>query len=305
MRRIVIGYDGSDRGRDAVALGRAVTELAAADGADDVRVALVYPPVPGAGTEEEEARRRQAQRLVAGARTAWPELPADAVELVHGSSPAAGLHGLALERRADAIVVGASHRGPAGRVVPGSATEQTLHGAPCAVLVAPPGYAEQPSRLLRRIGVAYDGASEARSALALARQLARGREDVTLVVLAVADTTQPFAIPAGHPSDGGAVEAQADRRLEEANRELAGVAQVALVRRAGDPIRELLDAATELDLLVLGSRGHGPLRRLLLGSVSTHVVRAAACPLLLLPRGAAASGGDAERGSDAAARTGP
>jgi nucleotide-binding universal stress UspA family protein len=63
---------------------------------------------------------------------------------------------------------------------------------------------------------------------------------------------------------------------------------VELDRRDGDPVRELVDASAGLDLLVLGSRGHGPLRRLLLGSVSAHVVRHAACPLLLLPQGAEA-----------------
>ena len=45
-----------------------------------------------------------------------------------------------------------------------------------------------------------------------------------------------------------------------------------------------------LDLLVIGSRGYGPVRRTLLGGVSAEVTRTSACPVLVVPRGAAARG---------------
>jgi hypothetical protein len=41
---------------------------------------------------------------------------------------------------------------------------------------------------------------------------------------------------------------------------------------------------------VTGSRGYGPARRLLLGSVSGHVVREARCPVLVVPRPAVGEG---------------
>lgn len=291
MRRIVIGFDGSDRGRDALAVGRALAELVDRAGAEavEVAVALVYPVASfGASGQRtlDDERRRQAHATLEQARESWPELPLGAFRLVQAGSPAAGLHQLALDREAGAIVVGASHHGATGRVFPGSATEQTLHGSPCAVLVAPPGYAGA-ARPLRRIGVAYDAAPEARSALQAARRLVRGRDDVVLVVVDVADTTQPFAIPYGYPNYVVDLQAIADDQLQEAHKALGDVAHVELDRRDGDPVHELLQASRELDLLVLGSRGHGPLKRLLLGSVSTHVVRGAACPLLLLPHGSA------------------
>jgi universal stress protein family protein len=44
---------------------------------------------------------------------------------------------------------------------------------------------------------------------------------------------------------------------------------------------------------VLGSRGFGPLRRIVLGSVSTKVLRSAACPVLVVPRHSAESLDDA------------
>jgi len=302
MRRVVIGYDGSDRGRDALALGRTLAELLRGD--LEALIALVYPdgPVGSSGLRTlHAAHRAEAQRILDGARRAWPQLAPGAFHLLQAGSPAAGLHALALEREADAVLVGASHRGAAGRVFPGSATEQTLHGAPCAVLVAPPGYASA-SRPLRRIGVAYDGSREARTALETARALARRRDDVTLVAIDVVDLARPFAVPYEHPRYVIDLQAIADAHLRDAFAALSDVPHVELDRRDGDPVRELVEASAALDLLVLGSRAHGPLRRLLLGSVGAHVVRHARCPLLLPPRGAHAPAGAPEPAGTSAAR---
>lgn len=49
-------------------------------------------------------------------------------------------------------------------------------------------------------------------------------------------------------------------------------------------MRLLADAAADADLLVVGSRGYGPLRRVLLGSTSAGLVRSARCPVLVYPR---------------------
>ena len=54
----------------------------------------------------------------------------------------------------------------------------------------------------------------------------------------------------------------------------------------GKPAEALLDVTAEPGtMLVVGSRGYGPLRRVLLGSVSTRLVRSAPCPLIVTPRG--------------------
>ena len=54
----------------------------------------------------------------------------------------------------------------------------------------------------------------------------------------------------------------------------------------GDVVEELaaLDER-ECDLLVCGSRGYGPVRRVLLGGVSRRLMRRAACPVVVVPRG--------------------
>jgi nucleotide-binding universal stress UspA family protein len=244
MHRIVVGYDGSDRSADALALARTLVGLlrnGEVEGPIDVAVALVYPDgaigVGGQRTLEGD-HRRQASRILDSARQLWPELPPGAFRIVQAGSPAEGLQRLARERDVDALVLGASHRSLPGRVFPGSVTEQTLQDAPCAVLVAPAGYAAgyAAGRPLRRLGVAYDDSPEASAALTEAERLAFGRADVSVVVI-----------------------------------------------KSADPVHELLDASHELDLLLLGTRGRGRFERALLGSVSTPVVRGAACPLLLLP----------------------
>ncbi len=53
----------------------------------------------------------------------------------------------------------------------------------------------------------------------------------------------------------------------------------------GRPAETLVERSAALDLLVLGSRGLGPVRRLLLGSTSERVVRDAGCAVLIVPRG--------------------
>ena len=52
---------------------------------------------------------------------------------------------------------------------------------------------------------------------------------------------------------------------------------------AGPPADALLTAATEGDLLVVGSRGHGGFKGLLLGSVSQQVANHAPCPVVIVP----------------------
>ena len=49
---------------------------------------------------------------------------------------------------------------------------------------------------------------------------------------------------------------------------------------------ELARLSREVDLLVCGSRGHGPRGGVILGSVSAGVLRKARCPVLVVPRGA-------------------
>jgi nucleotide-binding universal stress UspA family protein len=207
------------------------------------------------------------------------------VELVAPTGRVAtALHRTALETMCDLLVVGASRRRGAGRVLLGSDAQASLHGAPCAVAVATPG-AEGP---IRSVGVAYDGTAAGRDAVlgagTMARDLGAG-----LTVLGVIDTRHP------HPGFGegggyGDVRAHARELLADVAAAVDDVPGVARQLHEGDPVHEILSLGRASDLLVVGSRRNGPLLRLLLGSVSSRVVRRAAGPVLVLPSGSAVPG---------------
>jgi nucleotide-binding universal stress UspA family protein len=51
----------------------------------------------------------------------------------------------------------------------------------------------------------------------------------------------------------------------------------------GFPVEELIKAASDADMIVLGSRGAGGFTRLLMGSVASQVAQHAHCPVLIVP----------------------
>ncbi|MDG6105880.1 universal stress protein [Dactylosporangium aurantiacum] len=128
-----------------------------------------------------------------------------------------------------------------------------------------------------RIVVGVDGTEAARHALrwAVAEGLRTG-----VPVEAVTAWTWDGVPPTGA---GPGVERELARLLcrhEVAQVDAAGTAMSVV---AGDPVTVLLAAARRARLLVLGSHGHGRLRRALLGSTSGRCVRRAGCPVVVVP----------------------
>ena len=138
---------------------------------------------------------------------------------------------------------------------------------------------------LRRIGVGFDGTQESRQALALAVALAKSAR-VQLELLCAATAPIPLFAEAAW-SDGAIVDYRLEaeelisRTLAELDVDAVGKAVV------GGPVETLVELTHRVDLLVVGSRGWGPIRRILLGSTAARLIREAACPVLVLPRGAA------------------
>lgn len=272
---LIVGYDGSDQGRDALALGRIL-----AIGCDATLVVTIVHPFdrlmaygglgPAPPYDFEAAARDQAHRVAADARALLREHENVDIRVVGAGSPARALYELADELEAVAVVVGSSHRGHVGRISPGSVAEALLSGSPCPVAIAPAGFAERKTRELVRIGAAYDESEEATHALAAAEGLG-ARLHANLTVVAVA----------GSSEQREALQTRVERIVKEAPATLAASADV----RSGEAWEELRDAGRELDLLVCGSRNYGPLRRVLLGSVTARLIRDAECPVLVIPRG--------------------
>lgn len=299
---LIIGYESTEQGDDALALGRLLAEALAMR----IAVATVLP-TPGRGAKPEEAVARACEGLREVIAERFEGVEAEPVACVD-RSPARGLYKLASERGASLIVVGSTHRGAVGRVLRGSVGDNLLHGAPCAVAVAPRGYAREPERRLLRVGAAFDGGEESRAALATAIALA-ARLHARLSIVTAAEPapigygTTVAVLTAG---DWDAFEVEAKQSvLDEGLASVPADLPVEGRLRRGPAGPELVEASEELDLLVLGSRGYGPVRRTLLGSTAAAVIDEAHCPVLVLPREAGTdplgiAGAAAREGSDSA-----
>ena len=108
-----------------------------------------------------------------------------------------GLQQVAADEGALAIVVGPSHRGRVGRIVPGSVGTRLLHGAPCPVAVAPNGFWSEGHAPIRRIGVGYVGPPEGEEALHAAVGLAAATGASVRALGVVEPAVATAAVPLG------------------------------------------------------------------------------------------------------------
>jgi nucleotide-binding universal stress UspA family protein len=278
---ILAGWDGSEQARDALALAGVIArELGLR-----VRVGHVYPDHTGF-PERRRRARKTAEELMRAAPTELLEGVAHDAELVLASSPAAGLQSLADEPDVELVIIGSTHRGPVGRVLPGDVASHLLHGSPTAVAVAPVGYAQSPAADLRAIAVAFDGSRESRTAVAEAVRIA-GSADATVRVISVAaPTASAWADAYAMATEGVSTDRELRQRdLDELLPTLPSEVRAQGILRAGEPAGQILDECESgVDLLVMGSRGYGLVGRVLLGSVSARVLAASPCPVIVVPQ---------------------
>lgn len=258
-RGIVVGFDGSGAARDAAALARVLQPWTG-------------PPMLTVVTSD-------------GVRVVTDEASVDRPG-VRPQSVALALDETASAHDARAIAVGSTHRGALGRVYPGSVGRRLLSTSSCPIAVAPRGYAEEPHAGLYVIGVAFDGSEAARRALRVAEAICLQVADA-LRVYTVVPPARPAPDLRNHPV----------RQERESAREKllialhAGVAELAPDARAlpvmleGDPVTALISRSFEIDLLVVGSTGHGGTELALGASVAGELMDSLACPLLMVPPG--------------------
>ncbi len=133
--KVIVGFDGSEQGRDALSLAAALT---ARDG--ELTVCCVHrfkmlsarvdPTAPHLDREEAERCIGKASQLLDGPLTVRPLL-------VCGVGAAMVLQHTAEQQHADLLVLGSHGRGPLGRVVLGSVSDAVVRAAACPVLVVP------------------------------------------------------------------------------------------------------------------------------------------------------------------------
>ena len=271
---VLIGVDGHLGGHDAVALAKRLM-------GHDSKLTLAYvyqgDPRPGRGStiEYETIEQRRALELLSEVRDR-ARVSAD-LRYVESSSVGRGLHELAEAIGADLLVVGSSGQGLLGRVLLGDDTREALNGTPCAVAIAPSGYGHK-SVDIRHIGVAYDGSSESEHAVAEARALAaehRARLSACEVIALPVYTFLGGAVP---------IDNAVEDLVDQAQKRIAHLGGIEPHAVYGNVVDELALYSGSLDLLIVGSRGYGPVGRLVHGSTSSQLARTARCPLLVLTR---------------------
>ena len=292
FKNVLVGVDGRPNGRDAIALA---SQLIDPDGtltlahvhSGELRVSHTISP------EVVRMERESSKKLLEDQRTA-ARVNAGLISIVSGT-PGRGLHQQAEDQDADLLVVGSCSHGAFGRAMLGDDTRAALNGAPCAVAIASRGYVERAGGAgsqIANVGVAYNDSPESKAALTVAQELAAPTNATVHALEVVSIPTYAYTgIMA--PAIGETIEVM----LQEANdhmKALAGVEGRAVYGLAGE---ELAAFGDQVNILVAGSRGYGPVKRVVLGSTTDYLQRHARCSLLVLPRTTTGPDGDSTTSS--------
>jgi nucleotide-binding universal stress UspA family protein len=271
---VVAGVDGSERGRDVLRF--AFSEAGLRDAGVAVVQAWGIPPlttggvgiIPAYELVRDELRDAAAEELAEAVEAAAGDAPRVAVEpaVVQGD-PAGAL--VDRSEGADLLVVGSRGRGSVGGTLLGSVSQEVIQHALCPVAVV-----HAAERALRsRVVVGVDGSPGAAGALEWAFAEARLR---SVPVHAVCAFEEPWTLAAAGLSSAEAAARYREALMEDAEHVLDDVraaapegVEVTAERAVASAGHALVETAGE-DLLVVGSRGRGGFKSLLLGSVSRH-----------------------------------
>jgi len=274
LSRLVVGYDGSSSADAAAAFALWLTRKARC-ATTLVHVTVSPSAAPSAdvllaAADQIAADRKEWKRRLDNLREyASPEAAVDC-RVVSGSA-AGALIEVANETAADLVMVGSHGVGRVRGALLGSVSSQVLSHAPCSVMIFGEHARSVPAARARAVVVGIDGSPASRRALQLAESIASAlTAGLVLVHARDAHTTASRDGPRAMLQDGRSSIAAAVAGIEE---ELV----------EGDP-RDALVAACERHapaLLVVGRRGHGGFKGLLLGSTSRTLANRAPCPVVV------------------------
>jgi nucleotide-binding universal stress UspA family protein len=281
---VIVATDGREQSDAALIAGR----LLAAD-TDALRVASVLQPMPIMTPEAalpispdvEASRRADLKRGVQiQMARAWSGDFAD-VELYEGD-PATTIARLAHESNASMIVAGLGRHRVIDRLFGNETALRLVRVSAVPVLAVTNGLTHAP----RRIVVAIDYSETSLRAARLALDVAASSATVYLAHVAPRDSTlyDWNGWGSSYKQDAG----EALQKIRDQLRLPPGMILQRVVLQ-GDPATELLAFATSVnaDLIATGSHGHGFVTRMLIGSVTTRILRCATCSVLTVPHAAA------------------
>ena len=280
---IIVATDGLPQSRGALKMARALagslhgtinvvavhqsSALTAPDGQ------LLLDPNVSAGLRADLARRVREQCM----RAAAADAPIEEIEVLSGE-PARVINDVATSRHAQMIIVGMGRHELVDRIFGDETALKVARSSHLPVLAVPDDDFEVPRHAVVGIDFSEGSVRAARAALRLlgdggvlelAHVVPRDRllfdawvsqeEYMRFVRHSLTRFRARLAIPAGV-------------RVED-------------IVLSGDPARELLSYANRIDadLIAAGSHGHGFITRLVIGSVTTKLLRMASCPILVIP----------------------
>lgn len=263
-RTVLVGAHREQDDRDA--LGLAV-DLARPLEARIVLGGVIVP----SGRDDEPARRDLGHELDALSASVPADVPSE-IRTLDATSVADGLDALATDSGAELLVLGAHHRGGVLGALRGDLAVHVAFRGSCGVAVAQAG---RERGVPRRVGVAWDQTPAAIEALEWATQLVERSGGELHILRALDPRHREGTKPWRHD----------EVRLAAAEEEAALRVNAQAHVLWGDAAPELITASKELDLLAMGSRGHGTVRRTLFGSVSTRLLHHAECSVVVVPAG--------------------
>ncbi|MFI7063606.1 universal stress protein [Kribbella sp. NPDC050124] len=264
MKTIVVGVADSPEAEAAIEWGAAEAVVTGAR----LRLvhAFVWPmfPVPLGGNELAPGLRAMADKIVAGsrefARKLEPELDVTAVRVDGFPAPVL----LRESRDADLLAIGSRELGATIGLLAGSTGLDLAAHARCPVVVVRADWTEYAGD---HVVVGYDGSAAAEAALAFGSAFARSHR-VALRIVAVEPPHHDRQL--SHHDLATAVQRHGDPVPD-------------LIHVTGHPAQQVLQWSSDAALIVVGSRGRGGFRGLVLGSVSQAVLHHAHCPVAVIP----------------------
>lgn len=296
--KVVVGVDGSEQSQ--AALEWAAAEAVRRGTSLHIVHALGMPLIVSAygGPQRFQPTNEmsgQADAVVTAAKEKveklQPSLPVETVTALEEAP-------LALIRQShphDLIVLGSRGLGSLAALFVGSVSVRVAAQAPCPVVVVPSENGKPATTKLDRVVVGVDDSKNARRALGLAVELTAETEGELVVVNSweVPFPYDPVAMTAaGYQPQDDVFEKQSEELVAELladvmddQREDVNV-QVSVVRTQSNPVSALLEASADAnaDAIIVGSRGRGSVRGLLLGSVSQGILHRSKVPVVILPK---------------------
>ena len=282
---LVAAYKGAS-GADVLALAAVWSRASGRP----LRVVTVYPgraPVGMGRTDLEWVayNHAEAEKLLQEARGLLGEGVSAEFSAIASESASRGLHEvMEASDPGTMVIVGSRKTRGIRRTAPGSTAERLLHGAPGPVCLVPWDYEQKPADPIRRVAVAYVETPDGRAALAGAVDFARELGAELQLTTVLPDTRVMPSL--GEPRRFAAEQRAAFQEgLEAAAATVPPEVSTSTALLEGPVVDALADVRPDdVDLLVCGSRGYGPARRVLLGGVSSRLLKHARVPVVVVPR---------------------